>query len=307
MTVTTAPATTGASATVAVAEAQSVAQQQMIDRLTLMIMTILSASRAQFTVPTPAAVRQVVDLIEQAQRLALMLAATYLTSVLRAAGDPGAMPPWVAPARFDRDAAMKRWAPVLEHPETLDQSTVETLAREEITSAVADGLRRGASATPKVIGYRRVIHPEMSLGGTCGLCAVASLSVYKHGNLKRIHDNCNCQVLPITRMADPGSLLNKADLKSVYDAAGGTADGWTLKQARIRFTQDGEMQVVRSRTKKGAVDSSPWAKGVKGAWSGEFTDKGLLDQIALTESLKDSDWRTAQLARLYREKKKRGL
>lgn len=39
-------------------------------------------------------------------------------------------------------------------------------------------------------GYRRVIHPELSKGGTCGLCIAASDRVYHVDDLKALHGRC---------------------------------------------------------------------------------------------------------------------
>src|SRR5690606_31614104 len=37
-----------------------------------------------------------------------------------------------------------------------------------------------------IVGYRRIIHPEMSAGGVCGMCIVAADRTYKIGTLKAI-------------------------------------------------------------------------------------------------------------------------
>lgn len=75
----------------------------------------------------------------------------------------------------------------------------------------------------KVIGYRRIIHPERSEGGTCGLCVAAADRIYSVEDLKDLHDGCWCTVLPITKTEDPGLKLNERDLGRLYDEAGGTA------------------------------------------------------------------------------------
>jgi hypothetical protein len=43
--------------------------------------------------------------------------------------------------------------------------------------------RRSSPSRPSAVditGYRRVIHPEVSKGGSCGLCIAASDRVYSH-------------------------------------------------------------------------------------------------------------------------------
>lgn len=96
-----------------------------------------------------------------------------------------------------------------------------------------------------VIGYRRIIHPEKSKGGVCGLCVAAADRWYTRKNLKPLHDRCKCDVLPITTESDPGFDLNSADLAAAYGAAH-TTDGYALKQVRFKGSP-GELETVRER------------------------------------------------------------
>jgi hypothetical protein len=69
--------------------------------------------------------------------------------------------------------------------------------------------------------YRRVIRPEMSKTGSCGLCIAAASRIYNTGDLMPLHPpSCNCIVLPIVGDNDPGFDLNEEDLAKLYDAAG---------------------------------------------------------------------------------------
>lgn len=68
--------------------------------------------------------------------------------------------------------------------------------------------------------YRRVIHPELSKGGVCGLCVAASDRVYRTEDLKPIHLRCKCGVVPVADGYDPGFQLHKDDLKMLYTHAG---------------------------------------------------------------------------------------
>lgn len=70
-----------------------------------------------------------------------------------------------------------------------------------------------------ITGYRRVIRPELSRTGTCGLCIVASDQVYKTGDLMPLHARCKCEVMPIIGDIDPGSALNNLTLGDLYGAA----------------------------------------------------------------------------------------
>lgn len=72
-----------------------------------------------------------------------------------------------------------------------------------------------------VTAYRRVIHPELSRTGTCGLCIAAADRVYSTNELMPLHPpSCNCTVLPIVGDIDPGLSLNREDLDALYSAAG---------------------------------------------------------------------------------------
>jgi hypothetical protein len=65
---------------------------------------------------------------------------------------------------------------------------------------------------PGVTGYRRIVRPELSKGGTCPLCHLASENRYHKSDLLPIHTHCRCAVMPIVGKSDPGSRLNAADL-----------------------------------------------------------------------------------------------
>lgn len=91
-----------------------------------------------------------------------------------------------------------------------------------------------------ITGYRRVIHPEFSRSGTCGLCAAASDQIYSGSRLLDIHERCRCETLPIIGDSDPGRTLNDEELGALYDAAGSTS-GKDLKRVRVTTQQHGEL------------------------------------------------------------------
>lgn len=94
-----------------------------------------------------------------------------------------------------------------------------------------------------VTGYRRVIHPERSKGGTCGLCIAASDRLYKASELLPLHARCECTTLPIIGANDPGSRLNAGDLSRLYSDAGSTGRA-DLKRTRYQIDQHGELGPV---------------------------------------------------------------
>lgn len=98
-----------------------------------------------------------------------------------------------------------------------------------------------------VTGYRRVIRPELSRTGTCGLCIAAADRIYKTGELMPIHPpSCKCVVMPIIGDSDPGRLLNEVDLGQLYDLAGSTSAS-DLSHVRYQVNQHGEFGPVLTR------------------------------------------------------------
>lgn len=86
--------------------------------------------------------------------------------------------------------------------------------------------RRNASLVqmrrePEVSHYRRVIHPEMSETGVCGLCIAAAKRVYRVADLMPIHTRCKCEPMPIVGGLDPDG-FNRADIDRLYAATPGT-------------------------------------------------------------------------------------
>jgi hypothetical protein len=102
------------------------------------------------------------------------------------------------------------------------------------------------SRRARLIGYRRIVHPELSRGGTCGMCIVASHRLYKRDDLLPIHGGCNCLPMPVYEGADPGSIINDADLERFYAEAGGKQAA-ELKRTRYQVTNNGELGPVLSR------------------------------------------------------------
>lgn len=90
-------------------------------------------------------------------------------------------------------------------------------------------------------GYRRVLRPELGKGGPpCGLCVVAADRVYTYQELLPLHPGCRCGVVAVGDRADPGFSINAADLKAIYEAAGGNTRE-LLRQIRVQITEHGEL------------------------------------------------------------------
>lgn len=152
-----------------------------------------------------------------------------------------------------------------------------TMADTDLALTRRDENRRVFRTTPgdKVIGYRRIIHPEQSEDGTsCGLCVVASTRLYTTDELMPIHDECNCDVMPVTLTQDPGNELNQDDIQAIYDAAAQTRedakpgdssnDPGDLLKTRVSFLEHGELGPIiaggnrkGSKQRKAAKDRTP--------------------------------------------------
>lgn len=205
----------------------------------------------------PAAQRRFADdmqaAVSGAQAIVGGSTAEMLQSVLRDMGLPEPRKRFVMPAQvrevspqteWERPAEQFRYAKSQgasdDEAQNAARTRAETLALDDTQLAQSKATVLLLQEYPKVTGYRRVIHPELSKGGTCGLCAVAADRVYKVDRLMPVHARCNCGVLPITAEWDPGSPLNEGDLRKLYDAAGSTnAD--LLKRTRFKVEEHSEL------------------------------------------------------------------
>ena len=114
-----------------------------------------------------------------------------------------------------------------------------TLVEEDLSRTMRRVVTEHATRAPAVVGYRRVIHPEKSQGGTCGLCIVASTRLYSTDELMPIHTRCKCDVVEVTADEDLAEVLNQDDLAQLYqDAGGNTAEA--LKKTRYRVEEHSE-------------------------------------------------------------------
>lgn len=123
---------------------------------------------------------------------------------------------------------------------------LEQMLRDDIAAAERDELNAMWNLSSEVIGWRRIIHPELSESGTCGLCVVAATRFYTRDDLKALHGGCKCDELPIFKSSDPGLQLNEDDLKTIYAAAGSTA-AEDLRDTRITFQDHGELGPILVR------------------------------------------------------------
>lgn len=120
------------------------------------------------------------------------------------------------------------------------EERLTTIVSEDVMLTARDEQQKVVRESRKVIGYRRLLHPEFSETGPCGLCIVAADRLYTVDELMPLHPNCKCTVSPVTDTQDLGLRLNRDDLDRIYEAAGGT-DAGKLSQVRIKEVTHGEL------------------------------------------------------------------
>ena len=146
----------------------------------------------------------------------------------------------------------------LDRPSVTDDPDDDMMPREELEKLLEEDVdpkvRVHAGSGKKVIGFRRVIRPELSKHGSCGLCVVAATNWYTIEHLKPIHHLCKCVTVPVTKDEDPGFRWNQEDLRrnldAIYGAAGGTTSGDKLKRIRVKITEHGELGSMLEYRKK---------------------------------------------------------
>lgn len=146
-----------------------------------------------------------------------------------------------------------RTGPVIDLPdiEKVVANRIETLVEADIMTAARDEQQQVLDAAPEdVIGYRRILRPELSKTGPCGLCVVAADKFYTREDLLELHDRCKCTVAAITKTLDPGLRLNRAELDRLYAAAGSNY-AEDLKRITVEVNEHGELgPILRHRGHK---------------------------------------------------------
>ena len=120
------------------------------------------------------------------------------------------------------------------------------LVSDTLSATMRDQIMASAARDPRTVtGYRRVIHPELSLSKhSCGLCVAVSTRLFRRDNLLPMHARCNCTVMPVVGAAggdgDVGGAINDIDLAALYGEAGSTS-ARDLKRTRYAFEQHTEL------------------------------------------------------------------
>ena len=211
--------------------------------------------------------RQMADLSVAAQQQATGAAIEYVTQVLAVLDQaPTARTPRVRTPEVRNGADLR-----LVHTRPAETFRKAIATGTDVEAAVLQAVDRAANLgrtdlslverqveraqleAAGVKGYRRVIRPELSESGSCGLCIVASDRIYKTSDLLPIHPpHCKCKTMPIVGTNDPGLRINADDLRRLYDAAGrepgeSSTRGEDLKRIRVTVNQHGELGPVLTR------------------------------------------------------------
>lgn len=120
------------------------------------------------------------------------------------------------------------------------------LVYSDLLLAEREAQQRQMSAQ-KIERFRRIIRPELSQTGTCGLCIAASDQIYSSRDLMPIHaPSCKCKTMPIIGEDDPGRSLNQEDLDRLYTDAGSTK-AEDLRRTRYNVNEHGEFGPVLTK------------------------------------------------------------
>lgn len=155
------------------------------------------------------------------------------------------------------DAIVERYA------EQKAEERAERMVSQDIAGASRNTHKIAMDNLPKtVVGYRRVVHPELSESGqSCGLCIVASTMRYTKRDLMPIHSGCNCETAEIYSVNgqefDPGHQINMEDLGVFYSEAGGSTHGWDLKKQKYEIINHPEYGPTLTNISKKMENKEP--------------------------------------------------
>lgn len=196
--------------------------------------------------------------------------------------------------------------------------------------AVAQGGRRLMSLVGTDLQLAMRAQEQQSFSGTgfdfygrvltgsenCALCVVASTQRYLVGTLKPIHPGCDCSSCARTADSDPGQVLNRRVLDSLHDdieAELKTRDPEARDLGLGKTGSDGapisdftDLIIVNDHSELGPTlgwradkfTGPPQTPRSKPTGFDAMTVSQIQTQIRILEGLRDTDYKTTQLARL---------
>lgn len=196
--------------------------------------------------------------VRAASQTAVGMSAAYLTRVLRemiTTGSPTArtlrlsgplrfgVAEWASP--YGRVADTVRFE--ISKGKTLDDAIqiglqrADAMVRTDLALARRMQSRATFEGNQRVYGYRRVVHPELSRTGTCGLCIAAADRRYNIRDLMPLHQRCKCTVLPITSGNDPGGAFDQDEKFAEAYGMALSNRAKDLKEVRVRYEWNNEL------------------------------------------------------------------
>lgn len=252
-------------AVIAIIEAQAQAYDQVEQRLIDTIRRIMATifNRWYFQREVDDVAEQLADAVRTAQEAVAAQTEEYLDRIFDLMGvrktragermtvtlparlrDVDPLTEWNRPAREARVQRMFQGLDEFEANE-LALLRAEEQARMDLALARQEAERQRWNVSGDIIGFRRILHPELSETGPCGLCVVAADRIYRKGDLKDLHNGCKCTVLPIVKRGDltmdPGRTMNTDELEAIYEAAGGSTRRAELQRVRMEVLEHGEL------------------------------------------------------------------
>lgn len=241
--------------------AQSASRNALTDNLILSVGLTLAAFHAWYDGNAVRNLAQeIATKVGSTQRLVSAQQVAYQVRLLELAGR---LPDWVgvleqrsldnlrhgvSPEQvYERLAVQYRWD--RSQGKTDEQAAKAVATRAEVMNTTDVALADRATSLDfyrknRISRFKRVIHPELSTHGTCGLCIAASTRVYTVEHLMPIHDRCKCTTAPVIGKFDPAESLNNLDLGQLYDNAGGSNKAADLKRTRYQVNDHGELGPV---------------------------------------------------------------
>jgi hypothetical protein len=132
---------------------------------------------------------------------------------------------------WDRVATRLDKPPTLVSPVDAAVGRVRAVADLDAQLVVRDQSRAFMTSQPAVVGWRRVFYPELSSGGSCGLCITAATEVNGKTDVLPFHAHCTCVPVPVFDGRDPGAQLN-------------ARHGQGLERSAVAVSQHGELGPV---------------------------------------------------------------
>lgn len=120
---------------------------------------------------------------------------------------------------------------------------LETIVGDDLKRASDDAHQQMLAKKTIWLGYRRVIHPELSESGTCGLCVAAATRVYRVKSLAPMHSHCKCTTIGVSATTDVGDAINENDLDEAWELIVTDADG---DESRLPYSRD-DLDRVREK------------------------------------------------------------